>query len=455
MTPYNLIFQLHADGLNNTQIAARAKCARGTVITTLKLAEGLDFTLNPDNSMTDLEIHRVLHPPVKRTVSYKMPDMGEILFRITMPKESITKIWTEYCDETVSNNLIPYSKSAFQGFVRDIRTKYDIPSYDDSVKVRLVKDICDDMPLLLYAELGTSNYVIVIPVEQFKPRMWINANNKLLEKLGGIPENYIFVGHLPKAFRDETSRFVNFNGMMMTEIKDKRFGTRYIEELKKCLNEGRRTVLKEASILCENFNSLPLFSFSNFDHFDAFRIQRRYLRKPSERQYETIEFLHPVPQINFHVFVDGKYYSVPFELRHEHFTARVSNDYIELMIDGAIVYCHDRIKSDKCKYRTIKEHMPASDEEIPWNEMSGTRLKSWAREYGPAVYRIIRSLLSKAEYEPQAYKACLTILRLGCKYGNDILHKVCEPYVKDVNRSVSINTIKQQCIDLSEKESKC
>ena len=61
MTPYNQIFQMHAEGANNSEIERTlGLVTRKTIITTLKLADKQGFVYQPDEK-SDTEIHRILH----------------------------------------------------------------------------------------------------------------------------------------------------------------------------------------------------------------------------------------------------------------------------------------------------------------------------------------------------------------------------------------------------------
>lgn len=66
MTPYNRIFQLHAEGKNNSEIVRIiGDVSRKTVITALQLADELKFVYSSEKAMSDTEIHRALHPKEK------------------------------------------------------------------------------------------------------------------------------------------------------------------------------------------------------------------------------------------------------------------------------------------------------------------------------------------------------------------------------------------------------
>lgn len=57
--------------------------------------------------------------------------------------------------------------------------------------------------------------------------------------------------------------------------------------------------------------------------------------------------------------------------------------------------------------------MPENHQLFTWN---GERFKRWAAEIGPHTYQVIESLLNRYKVEEQAYKGCLSLLKLSDKY---------------------------------------
>ena len=140
MTPYNEILTLHLCGYNNTTIAKMAGCARGTVIDVLKRAKQNNLVYPQECELSDTDIHRILHTPIKRQNEYLGPELGSVLFAIGLPKNSIAKEWGKYVADSESTGRKAYSKSAFQGFIRDMDGKYNLPEYVDGLQITLLKD---------------------------------------------------------------------------------------------------------------------------------------------------------------------------------------------------------------------------------------------------------------------------------------------------------------------------
>ena len=119
MTPYNRIFELKRDGLNNSEIALKAEVSRKTVITTLQLAEKLGFTWSPD-TLSDTDIHRMLHP--KRTAQAEAFSIEKALYLTNIPSISDSAVWKLYADDTRNDGAVPYSKSHFQNKLNEARS---------------------------------------------------------------------------------------------------------------------------------------------------------------------------------------------------------------------------------------------------------------------------------------------------------------------------------------------
>ena len=147
------------------------------------------------------------------------------------------------------------------------------------------------------------------------------------------------------------------------------------------------------------------------------------------RKYEVLETRRLAVQMNFHVLVDKHFYSVPFEFRHDPIDVVISDSFVEIHLDGAVAAVHDRVTAADYRFSTIPDHMPKSDDLIPWNETSGRSLRSWAERIGPAVLKVINYFLGRDEYEAYGYINCTRILHQATEYGPETLRSVCEKTV--------------------------
>ena len=119
--------------------------------------------------------------------------------------------------------------------------------------------------------------------------------------------------------------------------------------------------------------------------------------------------------IDYHVEIEGHYYSVPCQLVKQQLEARISADTVECFHKGQRVASHLR-SQQKGRHTTVREHMPESHRQ--YGDWSPQRLIRWAEQSGPATAQLITTILASRRHPQQGYRACLGILRLGKAYGD-------------------------------------
>ena len=77
-TNYREILRLESLGLNKTDIASAAQCARNTVSTTLARAKACGLQWPLPEGMSDKELEERLFPSAPGKVVYKMPDYAHV-----------------------------------------------------------------------------------------------------------------------------------------------------------------------------------------------------------------------------------------------------------------------------------------------------------------------------------------------------------------------------------------
>ena len=146
--------------------------------------------------------------------------------------------------------------------------------------------------------------------------------------------------------------------------------------------------------------------------------------KPLPRtRYEIALWSYPRVNIDYHVDIDGHYYSVPYPLVHEKLDARRTPSIVEVFFKGQRVASHAR-SYRKGQHTTLPEHMPPSHQQyLDW---SPSRILAWAAKTGPATARLAETILASKRHPEQGYRACLGLLRLGEKtYGQQRLEAAC------------------------------
>ncbi|MBN0063355.1 transposase, partial [Pseudomonas aeruginosa] len=118
--------------------------------------------------------------------------------------------------------------------------------------------------------------------------------------------------------------------------------------------------------------------------------------------------------IDYHVEVDGHYYSVPYQLVKKPLEVRLTARTVECFHANQRVASHLR-SPHKGRHSTQTEHMPKSHREHA--EWTPQRLIRWAEQTGPNTAGVIGHILERRIHPTQGYRACLGILRLGKTHG--------------------------------------
>jgi len=134
---------------------------------------------------------------------------------------------------------------------------------------------------------------------------------------------------------------------------------------------------------------------------------------PSER-YQYAEWKRCTVAPDYHVEVDGHYYSVPFGLLRETVEARFTDHTIEVFHKGQRIASHMRSRVAH-KHTTIPEHMPSSHRR--YAEWSPARMLREAEKIGPATTALFEAIMKVKPHPEQGFRSCLGILSLVKSYG--------------------------------------
>src|ERR671924_794723 len=126
--------------------------------------------------------------------------------------------------------------------------------------------------------------------------------------------------------------------------------------------------------------------------------------------------------IDYHVEVEGHYYSVPYLLVRQQLDVRLSAQVVELFHKGKRVASHRR-SALKGRHTTVAAHMPTAHQR--YAEWTPQRLIHWAAHSGPATAQVVETILASRPHPQQGFRSCLGIMRLGKSYGDARLEAAC------------------------------
>lgn len=177
----------------------------------------------------------------------------------------------------------------------------------------------------------------------------------------------------------------------------------------------------------ERHNTLPFKgrSYSRRDLFD--QEERHLLRELPHRPYEPQHVALAKAQRNYHVILgeDRHQYSVPFALIGRTLKLVYGAQTVEVYDGVQRVAVHRRDRRPHF-YSTHADHMPPGHrhmhDRLGWTP---DHFLEKAQKVGPATTAAVGRILESRTFHEQAYNACLGVLRLGARYGNDRLEAAC------------------------------
>ena len=126
--------------------------------------------------------------------------------------------------------------------------------------------------------------------------------------------------------------------------------------------------------------------------------------------------------IDYHIDIDGHYYSVPYQLVGQRVDVRTSTRTVEVFHKARRVASHllDRRRG---KHTTDPAHMPESHRRHA--EWTPSRIVAWAGRTGPSTAALVAAIMEARRHPEQGYRSALGIIRLADRYGAQRTEAAC------------------------------
>jgi transposase len=298
---------------------------------------------------------------------------------------------------------------------------------------------------LFVAVLGASNYTYAEASWSQNLCDWLGAHVRALEFFGGVPEIVVpdnlksgvkapsfYEPELNPSYQEWASHYgIAVLPARVRKPKDKAkveagvlIASRWIIA---ALRNRRLFSLEELNRaiaeLLERLNARPFKKLPGCRRSAFEQIDRPQLRALPERRYVFAQWMRRRVGIDYHVEVEGHYYSVPYRFARLELDARLAAHTVEFFHKGVRIASHVRSR-EKGRHSTVEAHLaPAHQAVAGWN---APRLLEWARKLGPHTHAYVEHLMGSRAHPQQAYRACLGVLRLARAYGRARLEAACQ-----------------------------
>ncbi len=440
--------------LTNRQIAASCQIARSTVREYLERAAraGLVWPVCPE--LDDTALERLLFPSAVALRPRALPSMEEVHRELKRPGVTLKLLWLEHkasCPEG-------YQYTQFCVHYRQWKATLDLclrQDYRAGEKLFVdyagltipVVDPATGQPSpahLFVATLGASNYTFCrASMSQSLPD-WIEAHVRAFAFFGGVPAIVV-----PDNLKAGVSRACRYEPDLNPTYHEmtRHYGTVVIpararKPQDKAKVESAVLVIERwivAALRNRSFFSLAelngaiaekLVEFNDrtFQKMNATRrslfetLDRPALKSLPAVAYEYAEWKKARVNIDYHIELDGHYYSVPYQLVKEQVELRMTLSVVEILFKGRRVASHRR-SARRGAHTTDPSHMPKAHQR--YLEWTPSRILAWAARTGPKTEALVACILESRRHPEQGFRSCLGILRLGKRYSPERLEAAC------------------------------
>jgi len=471
MRKFNDVLRLKYEaGLSQRQIASALHLSLGVVNKYLNAAQSAGITWPPPDSLTESQLRRTLFPPESAPSEpvYAQPDFAAI--HQDLKRKGVTRqlLWEEYAAANL-NNHYQYTQFCFHYQQWRSRLRLSMRQIHVAGEKMFVDYAGQTVPIIdpatgdiheaeiFVAALGASNYTFAEATYSQQLHDWIGSHVRAFEFFQGAPKLVI-----PDNLKSGVARADRYEPALnrsYQEMLDHYSTAALPARPKKPRDKPKVEVavqIVERWILAR-LRHHTFFSLADLNQAISRLLEdlnhRPFKKLPGTRrsQYEALDLpvLLPLPaeayefavwkqarvHLDYHVEVNGHYYSVPYQLITRQLDVRITALTIECFHQNQRVASH--VRSDQHGHTTIAEHMPSHHRaQSEWNP---GRFLNWAVEIGPHTRDFVRGLLQARPHPEMAYRSCLGLLSLAKRYTPERLETACQ-------RALALGALRQSSV---------
>jgi transposase len=442
--------------LSHEQIAAALGISKGVVTKYVGLAAAAGLDWPAVQACDEITLERRLLVAPQRPRAHVQPDFGRIHQELRRKGMTLQLLWEEYQAEHTDSQTYRYSQFCdnYRRFAKQL--KRSMRQVHRAAEKLFIDYAGPTLALtdggrahIFVSAMGASSYTFAWATPRETMVDWIESTVRALHFYGGVtqlivpdnaramiadPDRYEprandtvldFARHYgtsvlparPNSPQDKSkaeSAVQVVERWILARLRDQEFGS--VEEI----NVAIAPLLERLND--RPFQKLPGSRASVFAAIDAPAL----LPLPAQR-YEIATFKTVKVHIDYHVEVEGHYYSVPQALIGQALEARITSLVVELLHRGQRVASHAR-SSRRGQFTSVTAHMPAAHRaHAEWTPL---RLIHWGQSIGVATAAVVIRLLEAQQHPEHGYRACLGLLSLARRYGKPRLEAACELALK-------------------------
>ncbi len=393
-----------------------------------------------------------LNTQVKSKPTSAVPNWGQVHQQLKAKGVTLERLWQEYAEGHPDNH---FSYNHFCYLYRQFKPTLR-PSMRQVHKAgeKLFVDYAgQSVPLIepktnaqiFVATLGASNYTYAEATLSQALEDWCMSHKRAFEFFGGVTELVV-----PDNLKSAVNKACRFDPDLNPTYHQLAcyYGvailpTRIRKPKDKAKVEGAVLLVERWILACLRHEAFYTLAQLNQRIAELlYRLNDKPFQKlPGSRasQFELLDkpALKPLPKqpylftqvkrvrvgLDYHIELEGCYYSVPYVLVKKMLEAHVSERTVRLLFQGKCVAQHVRQMTLGCQ-STLKIHMPKHHQ--AYLDYDIDIFKQRAQDIGPDVFTWVKQKLASKAHPQQAYRASASLLALVKTYGDKRLNAACQ-----------------------------
>jgi len=457
-------------GAGIRQIAAAVNVGRTTVSEYVERAEAAKLSWPSAGELSDEELKALLFPPerAKRVPSRPLPDWSEVRQELSRKGTTLLLLWSEY----IKKHPGGYSYSRYARYYRawvsasDLRMrqphkageKLEVDWSGIGVQIVDAKTGDTSQASVFVSAMGSSQMIFAKAYGSQELKWWLSAHVDAFEFYGALPE--IVVPDNPKTGVISACRYEPTLNPSYADLAA-HYGVAVVParvrkprdkaKVENAVQQVERWILaplRERTFfsVCEANRAIAeLLALLNDKVMKGPKASRRQLfeqedlpamRALPESRYTYAEWKRCKVPPDYHVEVEGHFYSVPFALCGKHVDVRITIGTVEVFFENERRAAHKRSLSRR-GFTTDESHMPGGHKaQAKW---TSERMIRWAETIGLKTGAFVTALLCGKLHPEHGYRMCLGVISLEKRFGKDRLELAC-------GRALSLGALSYQSV---------
>jgi len=421
-------------------------------------ARHLGLTWAAVGTLSDEALEERMYGLRKAVGKHDRPQPDPLAMHLELKKKGVTLevLHLEYLEEHPDG----YRYTRFCDFYREWRKKRPLVMRQQHVAgEKMFTDFSGTKPSIIdestgervevelfVAVLGASNYTYAVATPTMRVSDWVSGHVGALAYFEGVPEMTVpdqpkpvatvackYEPVLQRTFADMGRHY----GMAVVparpgKARDKakvevavQIAQRWIlARLRKERFFSLQELNARIAELLEELNDRPMKKYGGLSRRDLFeRVERAALRPLPQAHFEPSEWWVAPVGADYHVNVEGHFYSVPWELAHENVDVRLTATMVEMFAGLRRVASHVR-KDEVGGHTTLREHMHPRHRF--WADKDPEQMRQWAQRVGPCTETMVRALFESNFNRESAFRSVWGLRSLTQRYEEPDIERACE-----------------------------